>query len=109
MILDDHTLDRFRDRHGDPVRWTAAEIDSYLELGDVAPPVPLLYSHTEMQAMADDYRRSSEQQAAVAGRLAREGHETAAGIWRRGAREARELAAAARLGWPHFEAVLNGW
>jgi hypothetical protein len=62
-----------------------------------------------MQAIADDHLASAKAQAAVAARLAGDGHDTAAGIWRRGAAEARELAVAARVGWPHYEAVLNGW
>ena len=103
------TLDEFRDRHGDPARWCAAKIDSYLAIGDMNPPVPPLHSHAEMQAIAADYEKSAAQQKAVAERLAADGHGTAAGIWERGAEEARQYAAAARFGYPHFEAVLNGW
>ncbi|WP_327425682.1 hypothetical protein OG612_42600 (plasmid) [Streptomyces sp. NBC_01527] len=103
------TLDEFRDLHGDPATWCAAEIDSYLTAGDMNPPVPPLYSHAEMQAIAADYEKSAEQQKAVAERLAADGRGTAAGIWERGAQEARQYAAAARFGYPHFEAVLNGW
>ncbi|MEV7488881.1 hypothetical protein ACIQGA_33600 [[Kitasatospora] papulosa] len=102
-------LDSFRDQHGDPTRWSTADIDSYLVLGDIAPPEPLPYTYAEMQAMAADYQRSANDQKAIADRLAGEGHDTAASIWRRGARGARELAAAARMGWPAFEAHLNGW
>ncbi|MET8420849.1 hypothetical protein AB0P40_35020 [Streptomyces sp. NPDC079189] len=103
------TLDKFRDRHGDPATWCAAEIDSYQVIGEITPPAPPLYSHAEMQTIAADYRRSAVQQKKVADRLAADGHDTAAGIWERGAQEARQLAAAARFGYPHFEAVLNGW
>ncbi|MEV5864371.1 hypothetical protein AB0L83_32210 [Streptomyces sp. NPDC052071] len=102
-------LDSFRDQHGDPTRWSTADIDSYLVIGDIVPPEPLPYTYAEMQAMAADYQRSANDQKAIADRLAGEGHDTAAGIWRRGARGTRELAAAARMGWPAFEAHLNGW
>ncbi|MDQ0847581.1 hypothetical protein [Streptomyces sp. V1I6] len=98
----------FRARHGDPATWCAAEIDSYFAYAEITPVAPL-YAHGEMQAIAADFEASADQQAAVADRLAADGHETAAGIWRRGAAEARELAAAARVGWPHYEVVLNGW
>ncbi|WP_327372313.1 hypothetical protein [Streptomyces sp. NBC_01217] len=103
------TLDEFRDRHGDPAYWCAAEIDSYQAIGDMNPPIPPLYSYAEMQAIAADHAQSAVQQQAVADRLAADGHATAAGIWRRGAKESREYAAAARWGYPHYEAVLNGW
>jgi hypothetical protein len=103
------TLDSFRDQHGDPTRWCAADIDSYFVIGEIAPPVPPLYSHAQMRAIADDYQQSAGQQQAVADRLAAAGHETAAGIWARGAQEARQYAAAAHLGYPYYEAVLNGW
>ncbi|WP_329078413.1 hypothetical protein [[Kitasatospora] papulosa] len=103
------TLDQYRDDHGDPTWWSTADIDSYLVIGDIAPPEPLPYTYAEIQAMAADYQRSADDQKAIADRLAGEGHDTAAGIWRRGARGARELAAAARMGWPAFEAHLNGW
>ncbi|MFE5095990.1 hypothetical protein ACFRCI_38020 [Streptomyces sp. NPDC056638] len=109
LTLDTSTLDRFRDRHGDPSKWCAAEIDSYAALGQMAPPVPPPYSHAEMQIIAADHARSAAQQQSVADRLTAEGHTTAAGIWRRGAQEAREYADAARWGYPHYEAVLNGW
>ncbi|GAA2955339.1 MULTISPECIES: hypothetical protein [Streptomyces] len=103
------TLDQYRDDHGNPDTWSAADVDSYLVIGDIAPPAPLPYTHAEMQAIAADHLLSAADQQAVADRLTAAGHETAAGIWRRGAREARELAAAARWGYPHYEAVLNGW
>ncbi|WP_327270786.1 hypothetical protein OG233_30770 (plasmid) [Streptomyces sp. NBC_01218] len=65
------SLDRFRDQHGSPDRWTAADIDSYVVIGDIAPPAPLPYTHAEMQsvsavvprAMADQLR----EMAALAG------------------------------------------
>ncbi|WP_328541087.1 hypothetical protein [Streptomyces sp. NBC_00344] len=103
------TLEQFRDDHGDPADWTPADIDSYLVIGEIAPPAPLPYTFAEMQTIADDHQQSADHQQAVADRLAAGGHDTAAGIWRRGARDAREVAAAAPLGWPAFEAVLNGW
>ncbi|MFC8263684.1 hypothetical protein ACFUNF_40310 [Streptomyces sp. NPDC057291] len=103
------TLDEFRDRHGDPATWCTAEIDSYLTTGDLNPPPPPLHSHAEMQAIAADHAQSAVRQQAVADRLAADGHATAAGIWERGAEESRQHAAAAHLGWPHYEAVLNGW
>ncbi|MFE7757641.1 hypothetical protein OG524_36855 (plasmid) [Streptomyces sp. NBC_01520] len=103
------TLDQYRDDHGDPTTWMPADIDSYLVIGEIAPPQPLPYTYVEMQSIAADYQRSADDQKTIADRLAAEGHDTAAGIWRRGARGARELAAAARMGWPAFEAHLNGW
>ncbi|MCX4971251.1 hypothetical protein OHA98_42390 [Streptomyces sp. NBC_00654] len=103
------TLDQFRDQHGDPIVWCAADIDSYIVLGEITPPPPTLYSYAEMQVLAADHLWSAGNQQAVADRLAAAGHDIAAGIWTRGARESRELAAAARFGWPHYEAVLNGW
>lgn len=103
------SLDLFRDQHGDPTRWSTADIDSYLVIGEVAPPVPPLHSYSEMQSIAADWARTAATKQSVADRLTAEGHETAAGIWARGAREAREYAAAARYGYPHYEAVLNGW
>jgi hypothetical protein len=36
-------------------------------IGDIAPPVPPLYSHAEMQTIAADYEKSAAQQQAVAG------------------------------------------
>ncbi|MCX4451654.1 hypothetical protein [Streptomyces sp. NBC_01789] len=102
-------LDSFRDQHGDPTRWSVADHDSYLVIGDIAPPAPPLYSYSEMQTIAADHARSAQAQQSVADRLTAQGHETAAGIWSRGAQEAAEYAAAARYGYPHYEAVLNGW
>ncbi|GGZ18442.1 hypothetical protein [Streptomyces nitrosporeus] len=103
------SLDLFRDKHGDPARWCAAEIDSYLAIGEIAPPVPPLYSYSEMQEVAVEHARSADVQQSVADQLASEGHAIAAGIWYRGAQGAREHAEAARYGYPHYEAVLNGW
>ncbi|MET8275732.1 hypothetical protein [Streptomyces sp. NPDC005096] len=103
------TLDQFRETHGDPATWCAADIDSYTVIGEIAPPAPPLHSHAEMQAIADDHLRSAVQQKQVASRLAADGHDTAAGIWGRGAQESRQLSVAARLGYPNYEAVLNGW
>ncbi|MFF8423139.1 hypothetical protein [Streptomyces sp. NPDC015680] len=103
------TLDQFRDRHGDPIQWCAAEYDSYTVLGDIAPPPPPLYSYAEMQTIAADHEQSSVCQQAVADRLTAEGHPVAAGIWYRGAQASREYAAAARYGYPHYEAFVNGW
>ncbi|MER5362455.1 hypothetical protein [Streptomyces sp. NPDC002785] len=103
------SLDSFRDQHGDPTTWPAADIDSYLVIGEIAPPAPPLHSYSEMQAIAADWARSADVQQSVADRLIAEGHEIAAGIWSRGAQGAREYAAAARYGYPHYEAVLNGW
>ncbi|MGW2089100.1 hypothetical protein [Streptomyces sp. NPDC001880] len=103
------TLDDFRDRHGDPATWCAAEIDSYTVLGDINPPVPPLYSYAEMQTIAADHEQSSACQQTVADRLTAKGHPVAAGIWRRGAQASREYAAAARCGYPYYEAFLNGW
>lgn len=103
------TLAQYREDHGDPATWTPADIDSYLVIGEIAPPDALPYTHAEMVAIAADHQRSAVRQQAVADRLAADGHDTAANIWRRGARDTRELAAAARMGWPAFEAHLNGW
>lgn len=103
------SLDLFRDQHGDPTRWCAADIESYLVIGEVAPPVPPLYSYSEMQAIAADWSRTAATKQSVADRLAAEGHETAAEIWEYGAQGAREYAEAARYGYPHYEAVVNGW
>ncbi|MER5503131.1 hypothetical protein ACFYXP_38230 [Streptomyces sp. NPDC002466] len=103
------TLDEFRDRHGDPATWCAADIDSYQVYGDITPPLPPLYSHAQMQSIAADHEQSSACQQATADRLTAQGHPVAAGIWHRGARASREYAAAARLGYPHYEAVINGW
>ncbi|MEU4506818.1 hypothetical protein [Streptomyces sp. NPDC024089] len=41
------SLDRFRDQHGDLIRWCGAEIDSCLTIGEIAPPAPPLYSCAE--------------------------------------------------------------
>ncbi|MGW2109488.1 hypothetical protein [Streptomyces sp. NPDC001948] len=109
MTLDTDTLTRFRDQHGDPIQWCAAEYDSYTVLGEVAPPVPPLHSYAEMQALATDFEKSSCCQQEVADRLTAEGHPVAAGIWRRGAKASREYAAAARFGHPYYEAFVNGW
>ncbi|MFJ1847074.1 hypothetical protein [Streptomyces sp. NPDC088146] len=106
---DTDTLTRFRDQHGDPIQWCAAEIDSYTVLGEMAPPVPPPYSHADMQAMSATYARSADVKQALADQLSAEGHDAAAGIWARGAQDARQHADAARLGYPHYEAVLNGW
>ncbi|MCX4971022.1 hypothetical protein OHA98_41140 [Streptomyces sp. NBC_00654] len=103
------TLDRFRDIHGDPATWTAATIDDYFVLGEITPPPPTLYSYAEMQALAADYLKSARCQQAEADRLTADGHDIAAEIWAYGAQGSRELAAAARHGWPYYEAVLNGW
>lgn len=103
------SLDFFRDQHGDPTRWCAADIDCYLVIGDIAPPAPPLHSHEEMQAIAADWARTAQVQQSMADQLLDQGHETAAGIWARGAQGAREYEAAARYGYPHYEAVLNGW
>ncbi|MFJ4917643.1 hypothetical protein [Streptomyces sp. NPDC088726] len=103
------TLETFRCQHGDPATWPAADIDSYLVIGDIAPPVPPLFGFSEMQVIAADYEQSAARQQTVANRLDSQGHTTAAGIWARGAQEAREYAAAATLGYPAFEAILNGW
>lgn len=103
------TLLQYRDDHGDPATWMPADIESYLVIGDIAPPAPLPYSYAEMQTLAADHQRSVDRQQSVADRLAADGHATAAGIWLRRARESRELAAAARWGYPHYESVLNGW
>ncbi|WP_331762340.1 hypothetical protein OG612_45115 (plasmid) [Streptomyces sp. NBC_01527] len=103
------TVDELRDRHGAPATGCDAEIDSPLATGDMNPPVPPLYSHAEMQAIAAGHAQSAIRQQAVADRLYAEGHATAAGIWKRGAEKAREYAGAAYLGWPRYEAALNGW
>ncbi|MFB7211064.1 hypothetical protein [Streptomyces sp. NPDC056255] len=103
------TLDQYRDRHGDPATWCAAEIDSYIVLGEITPPEPPLYTYAEMQDIAADHLRSAACQKATADRLAAAGHTIAAGIHRRGALDAQQLAAAARHGWPYYEAYLNGW
>ncbi|MFJ6493499.1 hypothetical protein [Streptomyces californicus] len=99
----------FRDEHGDPITWTTADLDSYQVIGDIAPPPPPLYTHREMQAEAQAWEASATGQQRVADELARQGHEIAAGIHRRGAQDARQHAAAARMGWPYYEAFLNGW
>ncbi|WP_098023704.1 hypothetical protein [Streptomyces sp. st115] len=103
------TTDAFRDQHGDPATWTAATLDSYQVIGDIAPPPPPLYTHREMQAEAETWLASAAAQQRLADELARQGHSIAAGIHRRGAQDARQHAAAARLGWPAYEAFLNGW
>ncbi|MFI0596577.1 hypothetical protein [Streptomyces griseus] len=103
------TTDAFRDQHGDPATWTAATLDSFQVIGDIAPPPPLPYTHREMQAEAEAWLASAAAQQRLADELARQGHSIAAGIHRRGAQDARQHAAAARLGWPAYEAFLNGW
>ncbi|MGW5295908.1 hypothetical protein [Streptomyces bacillaris] len=103
------TTDAFRDRHGDPATWSVAALDSYQVIGDIAPPPPPLLTHREMQAEAEAWEASAANQQRLADELAREGHDIAAGIHRRGARDARQHAAAARLGWPYYEAFINGW
>ncbi|MFC8645097.1 hypothetical protein ACFUC2_30705 [[Kitasatospora] papulosa] len=103
------TLDQYRDDHGDPATWMPADIDSYLDIGDMAPPEPLPYTHAQMQTMGAEHERWAERQQLMADRLTAQGREAAAGIWQRGALESRELAVAARMGWPAFEAHLNGW
>ncbi|WEH43980.1 hypothetical protein [Streptomyces sp. AM 2-1-1] len=103
------SLDGFRDQHGDPDRWTAADIDSYVVIGDIAPPTPPLYSYAEMQKLAACHARSADAHQAMADQLASEGHDIAAGIWSRGADEQRELAEAARHGYPYYEAWTNDW
>ncbi|UTR83683.1 hypothetical protein [Streptomyces cavourensis] len=103
------TTDTFRDQHGDPATWTTATIDRYLVIGEIAPPPPPLYTHREMQAEAEAWETSAAAQQRLADELARQGHAIAAGIHRRGARDARQHAAAARLGWPYYEAFINGW
>ncbi|WP_331762270.1 hypothetical protein OG524_36515 (plasmid) [Streptomyces sp. NBC_01520] len=53
------SLESFRDQHGDPATWPAADIDSYLVIGDIAPPVPPVLGLSEMQAIAADYEQSA--------------------------------------------------
>ncbi|WP_097893583.1 hypothetical protein [Streptomyces sp. st170] len=103
------TTDTFRDQHGDPATWSAADLDTYVVIGEIAPPPPPLYTHREMQAEAEAWEASAAAQQRLADDLARRGHEIAAGIHRRGAQDARQHAQAARLGWPAYEAFLNGW
>ncbi|MEV2262747.1 hypothetical protein [Streptomyces anulatus] len=103
------TTDAFRDQHGDPATWSPATLDSYQVIGDIAPPPPLPYTHREMQAEAEAWQASAAGQQRLADELAAKGHTIAAGIHRRGAQDARQHAEAARLGWPHYEAFLNGW
>ncbi|MFH8873136.1 hypothetical protein [Streptomyces griseus] len=103
------TTDAFRDQHGDPATWSSATLDSYLVIGEIAPPPPLRYTHRQMQRMSVSYARSAAAKDELADQLAAEGYDIAAGTLRRGAREAREHAEAAGLGWPHYEAFLNGW
>lgn len=103
------TLDQYRDDHGDPAKWMPADIDSYLAIGDMVPPEPLPYTYAQMQNMGAEYERWAERQQLMADRLADQGRADAAGIWHRGAQDSRENAAAARMGWPAFEAHLNGW
>ncbi|MEU8598408.1 hypothetical protein AB0D07_32715 [Streptomyces globisporus] len=100
------TTDAFRDQHGDPATWSPATLDSYQVIGDIAPPP---YTHREMQAEAEAWHASAAGQQRLADELARKGHTIAAGIHRRGAQDARQHAEAARLGWPAYEAFLNGW
>ncbi|MEU9321453.1 hypothetical protein [Streptomyces sp. NPDC048295] len=109
MTLDTDTLTRFRDRHGDPAKWCAAEIDSYTVLGELAPPVPPLYSYAEMQTTAAAHDQSAACLQTIADRLSAEGHPEAARSRRRGAQASREYAAAARLGSPSYEALPDGW
>ncbi|MFD8712028.1 hypothetical protein ACFV07_16390 [Streptomyces anulatus] len=106
------TTDAFRDQHGDPATWSPATLDSYQVIGDIAPPPPPpppLYNHREMQAEAEAWQASAAGQQRLADELAAKGHTIAAGIHQRGAQDARQHAEAARLGWPHYEAFLNGW
>ncbi|MEU9677835.1 hypothetical protein AB0D92_30540 [Streptomyces parvus] len=103
------TTSTFRDEHGDPATWSAATLDSYQVIGDIAPPPPLPYTHREMQTEAKAWEASAAAQQRLADELARQGHTIAAGIHRRGAQDARQHAQAARLGWPAYEAFLNGW
>lgn len=103
------TLNQFRADHGDPARWCAGEIDSYLVIGDIAPPAPTPapFTFAEMQEVATCYADSAEREQAVADSLASKGHTEAAGIWARGAETSARYAAAARLGYPAYEAALN--
>ncbi|MFI6125370.1 hypothetical protein ACIBCU_37610 [Streptomyces sp. NPDC051064] len=103
------TLDQYRDDHGDPATWMPADIDSYLDIADMAPPEPLPYTYAQMQTMGAEYEQWAQRQQLMADRLANQGRKDAAGIWQRSAQESHELAAAARMGWPAFEAHLNGW
>lgn len=103
------TTDVFRDQHGDPATWTPADFESYMVISEIAPPPPPRYTYADMQAASAAYARSADVKDQLAARLAAEGRETAAGIHRRGAREARQHAAAARLGWPAYEEFLHGW
>lgn len=103
------TTDAFRDQHGDPATWTAATLDSYQVIGDISPPPPPRYTHRQMQRVSASYAWSAAAKDELAEQLAAEGYDVAAGIYRRGAQDAREHAEAARLGWPHYEAFLNGW
>ena len=97
----------FRDLQGEPTTWSAADFDSYTVLAETAPAVP--YSTVQLESVAAGHLTDAEQQTAVAGRMAGEGHREAAGIWARGAQASYEFAAAAREGWTRYEAVLNGW
>ncbi|MEW1724300.1 hypothetical protein [Streptomyces sp. NPDC093109] len=108
-LLDTLTPEQFLSAHIDMTEWTTADHESYEVLTEIAHHVPPLYSPAEMQTIAADHARSALAQHAEADRLAGEGHDIAAGIWRRGAQAAQEHAAAAREGWPMYEAVLNGW
>ncbi|MFD7750206.1 hypothetical protein ACFV2V_29795 [Streptomyces sp. NPDC059698] len=103
------TTDAFRDQHSGPTTWSPATIDRYLAIGEIAPPPPPLYTHREMQAEAEAWQASAAGQQRLAHDLARKGHTIAAGIHRRGAQDARQHAAAALMGWPYYEAFLNGW
>ncbi|MFE6985819.1 hypothetical protein [Streptomyces griseus] len=106
-----HTLttSAFRDQHSDPATWSAATLDSFQVIGDIAPPPPPRYTHRHMQRLSASYAWSAAVKDELADQLAADGHDVAAGTYRRGAREAREHAAAARLGWPAYEAFLHGW
>ncbi|WP_327180334.1 hypothetical protein OG599_34690 (plasmid) [Streptomyces sp. NBC_01335] len=101
------TLNQFRADHGDPARWCASEIDSYLVFGDIAPPAPAPFTFAEMQEVAACYAESAEREQAVADSLASKGHTEAADLWARGAETSARYAAAARLGYPAYEAALN--
>ncbi|SCE43102.1 hypothetical protein [Streptomyces sp. OspMP-M43] len=92
------TTGAFRDRHGDPATWSAAALDSYQVIGDIAPPPPLPFTHREMQAEADAWQASAAGQQRLAEELATEGHTIAAGIHRRGAQDARQHAQAGSAG-----------
>ncbi|GGZ96826.1 hypothetical protein GCM10010371_65940 [Streptomyces subrutilus] len=97
------TLADFLDVHGGSETWSSTDVESYLVLCEIYPP---LYGPVEMEAIAaGGHDQAAAAEASVADHLAGDGHADAAGIWYRGAQASREYAAAARKGWWRYEAL----